>query len=134
MGKILVINQCGGGVDPLRQSLTHEGHDINVVNSPQEASRLMSTEPFELALIRCHAVAATLAYVLELKQQDPGMTIILMVTSSMVQMPYEAIQAGADGLVFRPFRVDRIRRAVVEGLKMHELKAMYEEVPVAGGA
>jgi len=42
MGKTLLINQCGDGVDPLGQSLIDEGHDVGVANTLQAAHRLMT--------------------------------------------------------------------------------------------
>lgn len=128
MARILLMTQSKYSIDPVYRLLIHEGHDVGAVKNPEEAHVLMSERRFDVALIRCQSVSAARGYLGELKDRDPYMTIIVMPMSSAPRRPYEALEAGADGFVFRPFRTDKIRQAVAEGLKMCEFKARSEDM------
>lgn len=122
------MTQSRNSIDPVYRLLVHEGHDVGAVRNPEEAHVLMNERRFDVAFIRCQSVSSARGYLGELKDRDPYMTIIMMPMSSATRRSYEALEASADGFMFRPFRADKIRQAITEGLKMCEFKARSEDM------
>jgi two-component system, NtrC family, response regulator AtoC len=128
MGRtILIVDDEPFNLDLLEQELTHLGHAIERAGSGAEAlERLEKSDP-ALVLLDYQMPGMNGVEVLRaIRQNDNDLPVVMITAHGSIERAVEAIKAGADDFVTKPFDPDHLALVVKKCLARAELKSDVE--------
>jgi DNA-binding NtrC family response regulator len=115
--KILVVDDEASIRFSLQETLTRDGHQVIAVESGQAALALATTQSFDLALIDLKlGDMAGIDLLAALRQQMPGIIVIMLTGYASVETAAEALRRGAHDYLFKPCKTADLRNSIRRGL------------------
>lgn len=120
--RILVLDDESSILELLGQHLTEEGYDCSLHTSAVEALEALKSSHFDLLVTdlkmpELHGIEV----VLQAKQQDEELAVIVVTALLEVTNAIEAMRAGADDYLLKPFNLSEISLAVEKSLERRNL-------------
>lgn len=120
--RILVLDDESSILELLGQHLTEEGYDCSLYTSAIEALEVLRANEFDLLVTdlkmpEIHGIDV----VLQAKEQDPELAVIVVTALLEVTNAIEAMRAGADDYLLKPFNLSEISLAVEKSLERRRL-------------
>ncbi|MBI5094748.1 MAG: diguanylate cyclase [Candidatus Hydrogenedentes bacterium] len=126
--RILVLDDEAIILDVLCQHLTAEGYQCQGTLSPEEAIRICSSEDIALLLTDLRMPEMNgIQVVRRLREIGSGVNIIVVSALIEVKNAIEAMRAGADDYVLKPFNLSEISFAVARVLEKRNLVRQNRE-------
>lgn len=115
--KVLVIDDKKIIGDLFDFTLGYSGHEIKVINDPNEALEAVKKEPFDIAFIDIVMPGKDGVSVLEqIKKIVPNLPVVMMSGYSVDDKRTRAQELGAVACLKKPFEMDDVRQAVKAAL------------------
>lgn len=115
--KILVVDDKKVIGDFFDFTLGYFGHDITVINDPNEAADVARHKDFDIAFLDIMMPHKDGVEVLrEIKSIVPTLPVVMMSGYSLQERRDEAKELGAVDCLKKPFELDDVRRVVKEAL------------------
>jgi DNA-binding NtrC family response regulator len=103
-GSILVIDDEAGIRESLEVLLSLEGYSIKTANDGEQGLRMLEMETFELVLLDLALPGQSgLDLLPQIKERQPETPVIMITAYGTVENVVEAIRAGADNFVQKPW-------------------------------
>jgi DNA-binding NtrC family response regulator len=121
---ILVIEDKSAMQQMLSATLTSEGYDVEVASDGQEGINRAREKRYDLVLTDLKLPGADGLQVLsEVKENDPGASVIVMTAYATVENAVQAIKLGAFDFLTKPFDTDRLSILIKRALENRRLVA-----------
>jgi diguanylate cyclase (GGDEF)-like protein/PAS domain S-box-containing protein len=116
--RILILDDESTILDILVQLLSPLGFDCQAMQSPVTALERLKTEPFSILItdIKMPEMSG-IDVVRQAKEIDPDLAIVVITALVEVSAAIQAIRAGADDYVLKPFNLNEITAAVSKALE-----------------
>ena len=136
-GRILVAEDDPRARESLAALLAEEGYQVDAVSGGNEASRLLSEETFDAALLDVRMPGKDgLAVLRELRARERPPAVLVMTAYGNSSVAIEAMKLGAYDYITKPLHFDelliQIERAVANRRQSIELEAYRGDGPRAG--
>ncbi|HUS73630.1 MAG TPA: sigma-54 dependent transcriptional regulator [Sedimentisphaerales bacterium] len=119
---ILIIDDEETMRDSCRQTLSRDGHGIEVAESGSKGLSLLEAESFDLVILDLKMPGLSGMEVLKkIKQNDPEAMVIVITGYATVESAVEAMKRGAYDFIPKPFTPDSLRVIVKRALDRREL-------------
>lgn len=120
--RILILDDEPSILDTLKAFLNGEGHDCLTTTSPAEALKQLKKERFSLLLtdLRMPEISG-LDVVSKARKIDSDVAVVVVTVVTEVINAVEAMRAGADDYVLKPFTLTEISLAVQKALEKRRL-------------
>ena len=115
---ILVVESNGSQRYALCRSLRRLGHHTHEAHSTSAALQFQKSTPVDLILVDLDLPRAdgVLRLLDALRERDPELVVILMITRSSLETALAALRGGAFDYLSKPIHSDTLRDAVARGL------------------
>ena len=114
---ILVVESNGSQRYALCRSLRRLGHHTHEAHSTSAALQFQKSTPVDLILVDLDLRRADGLRLLDaLRERDPELVVILMITRSSLETALAALRGGAFDYLSKPIHSDTLRDAVARGL------------------
>lgn len=111
--KILVVDDKKIIQDFFDFTLGFYGHQITVVQDPNEVNNLIKEKTFDIVFVDMIMPQKNGLEVLKsIKSIAPGLPVVMMSGYSIQEQKDEAVRLGAKACLKKPFEVDDIRRVI----------------------
>jgi DNA-binding NtrC family response regulator len=121
---ILVIEDKSAMQQMLSATLTSEGYDVEVASDGQEGINRAREKRYDLVLTDLKLPGADGLQVLsEVRENDPGASVIVMTAYATVENAVQAIKLGAFDFLTKPFDTDRLSILIKRALENRRLVA-----------
>ena len=107
---VLVLEGGAALADVLSQGLPRPSYELVTVQDAEEAREAVYDRSFDVAFLELDRSSAEL--VRELRQIDPELPVVLVVTGADGKLLEQALEAGAVTVVRMPASADDVRRAM----------------------
>ena len=108
-GSILVIDDEAGIRESLEVLLSLEGYSIKTANDGEQGLRMLEMETFELVLLDLALPGQSgLDLLPQIKERQPETPVIMITAYGTVENVVEAIRAGADNFVQKPWDNEKL--------------------------
>lgn len=136
--KLLIVDDDLGVSALCNRVLSGAGFDVEVVNRPHDALRLLREKSYNLLLLDIRLPEIDGFELLRLaRERDPDLAIVIITGHGTIDTVVEALQHGAEGLVLKPFEsgaelVQAVRTALVksrqgrEAARSRALRPLFE--------
>ncbi len=113
--RILVVDDDPDFAEGLEVLLGLEGHDVRVAHSGEEAREIFRDQDFDLTLmdVRLPGMNGVESF-LELQKIRPEAKFVMMTAYSVEALLSRAIEAGALGVLRKPFDADELLKALCD--------------------
>lgn len=126
MAAILIVEDEANIRDVLTTTLQAQGHHISCAECVAEAKTMLDHSAYELLLTDLKLPDGSgLTLLQEVKSFNPDQAIIMMTAYGSIENAVEAIKAGADDYIVKPFRLEEIEHRVERILKSRQLQDHY---------
>ncbi len=123
MATLLLIEDEFNILDVLRRILASHGHTVLTSMNLEQARDQVMKNLLDLVITDQRLPDGSgLDLLREIKEQYPEMPIMMMTAYGSIENAVEAIKAGADDYVVKPFRVEEIEHKVTRLLKSKQLQ------------
>ncbi len=124
MPSILVVEDKSAMQQMLSATLTGEGYDVDVASDGIEGISRAKEKRYDLVLTDLKLPGADGLKVLsEVKESDPGASVIVMTAYGTVENAVQAIKLGAFDFLTKPFDIDRLAILIKRALENRRLLA-----------
>lgn len=121
-GRILILDDEPSILEILGQYLEEESYDCTPMTSPLEALTRLRNEPFDLLLTDLRMPDMNgIEVVQRAKSHDPDLAVIVVTAHMEVTNAVEALRAGADDYLLKPFNLGEITVSVEKALERRRL-------------
>jgi DNA-binding NtrC family response regulator len=125
--RILIVDDEPLNLDLLDQELADLGHRTNRANSGAEALLKLGTVNPELVLLDYQMPGMNGIEVLrEIRKRDKDLPVVIITAYGTIERAVEAIKAGADDFITKPFDPDHLALVVNKALERAQLKSEVE--------
>ena len=127
-GTILIVDDEEAVVHVLSEFLTAKDHNCITASSGEEALELVAKQEFDLLLtdLRMKQMDG-IDLVQQCRSLQSVMSIIVVSAVHDTDVAVQAVRAGADDYVLKPFNLKEIDAAVNKGLEKHETRMRAED-------
>ena len=117
-GHILIVEDEPGIQLALSGLLRRDGHTVTTARSGAEAFERLESDPLDLVLtdLFLEDGVSGLDVLRHAKEHRPHLAVIMITAYGSVHVARDAMAAGAEGYVPKPFNNDEIREAVRRAL------------------
>ncbi len=124
MGRILVVEDEHAIRIALKGLLRREGHEVDLAASGEEATRMLHDQPYDLVLtdLALGRGLSGMDVLKTAKEIRPETAVIMITAHGNEKIAVEAMKAGADDYVPKPFDNDELRVVVARALDRHALE------------
>lgn len=124
MVSILVAEDKSAMQEMLSATLSAEGYDVDIAASGNDAISRAKNKRYDLVLTDLKLPGADGIKVLsEVKEIDPGTSVIVMTAYGTVETAVEAMKVGAFDFITKPFDTDRLSLLIKRALENRRLVA-----------
>ena len=124
MPSILVVEDKSAMQQMLSATLTSEGYEVDVASNGLEGISRARDKRYDLVLTDLKLPGADGLQVLsEVKENDPGASVIVMTAYATVENAVQAIKLGAFDFLTKPFDTDRLSILIKRALENRRLMA-----------
>jgi two-component system, NtrC family, response regulator AtoC len=125
--RILIVDDEPLNLDLLDQELADLGHGTDRANSGAEALLKLETVNPELVLLDYQMPGMNGIEVLrEIRKRDKNLPVVIITAYGTIERAVEAIKAGADDFITKPFDPDHLALVVNKALERAQLKSEVE--------
>lgn len=115
--RILILDDEVRVLEVLGQYLTDKGYECVTTTSPVEALERLRSESFSLALTDLKMPEMDgVEFVKRAKEQDPDLMVVVVTALIEVSKAVDAVRAGADDYILKPFNLTEIVASVSRAL------------------
>jgi DNA-binding NtrC family response regulator len=122
--RLLIVDDEVDMLEGLKRLLSYELPDVEIltVSRGRQAHRLARREPVDLVLLDVRMPEMDGLQLLEaLRQEDPGLTVIMMTAFGSIEVAVEAMRHGAYDFITKPFDSEALVRTITKGLERSRL-------------
>jgi CheY-like chemotaxis protein len=113
--RVLVVDDKKVIQDFFDFTLGFYGHQITVVQNPNEVAKLVQEKPFDIAFVDMIMPDKDGIEVLKIiKNLAPNLPVVMMSGYSIQEKKDEALRLGAKGALKKPFELEDIRKMILE--------------------
>ena len=124
---ILIVDDEPFNLDLLEQELTDLGYAVERASNGVEALQLVERTSPDLVLLDYQMPGMNGIEVLRvIRQEDNDLPVVIITAHGSIERAVEAIKAGADDFVTKPFDPDHLALVIRKGLARAELKSDVE--------
>ena len=121
--RVLIVEDDGVFLRPLRRALELEGFEVLTSGSGEEALDLLKREDVDLALTDQRLPGMDgVAFVRQLKVEHPQVGVVVMTAYGTIGAAVEATRLGAEDYLVKPFEPDEILLVVRRALEFRDLR------------
>ena len=136
--RILIVDDEASVLAVLSHHLTNEGHECTTTTSPLKALQLLKHDNFALLITDLVMPEMSgLDLVREAKKVAPETSVIIITVVLEVNKAIEAVRAGADDYVLKPFNLGEISTSVSKVIEKRKgfsaIKALRNESRPSSG-
>jgi len=140
--KILIIDDDHDVLLTARMFLEQLELNVTVLSDPGKILQLISKEAFDVILLDMNFQRGRteglegLSWLQKIKEQNPGVIVILMTAFGDVDLAVKGIKAGAFDFILKPWQNAKLHASILSALSMKETqqeKEKYEQVARALG-
>lgn len=115
---ILLLDDEPGILDVMRKHLADQGYVCTAETSPLHAVEMLRRQPFALLITDLRMPELNgMEVVRQAKQIDPDMAIVVVTAIQEVTNAIDAMRAGADDYIVKPFNLSEVGTAASRALK-----------------
>ena len=127
---VLLIDDSPDTLEMLHRSLEHMGYSVYSCESAAEAINLMKNEHFDLVITDYHMPFVGGIDVIRHVRENYKNTEVMMITGyASVEGAVEAIKAGAEEYLSKPFTDEELEQAISRAMKKLSIRALKSELP-----
>ncbi|HHQ47486.1 MAG TPA: sigma-54-dependent Fis family transcriptional regulator [Acidobacteria bacterium] len=127
--RVLVVDDEETLQTTLRDTLEDEGYEVEVAGSVAEARRLIERNLPHMALCDLRLPDGNGMEVLDiLKRKEPRLPVLILTAFGSVEGAVEAMKAGADEYLTKPFEEAQLLAVVARHLEVRRLRRRVEEL------
>jgi DNA-binding NtrC family response regulator len=136
-GKLLIVDDDAAILHALRLLLKNYFDKIDVCDKPDEISRLLGEENYDLVLLDMNfskgsdTGAEGLFWLKKIRQQSPDIAVVLITAYGNVNLAIQAIKEGAADFVLKPWVNEKLLATLSTVMNLHraqkEISTMREE-------
>jgi DNA-binding NtrC family response regulator len=124
---ILLVDDEPFNLDLLEQELTELGYSIELASNGAQALKLVEKARPDLVLLDYQMPGMNGIEVLRaIRQTDNDLPVVIITAHGSIERAVEAIKAGADDFITKPFDPDHLTLVVKKGLARAQLKSDLE--------
>ena len=111
--KILVVDDQRGIRLTLSAIMEGQGYDVTQVEDGYQAIEAVTNTAFDLVFldIKMPGINGVQSY-REIKKLSPGSAVVMMTGFSVEDLVREALEEGANSVIYKPFQVEKVLRLV----------------------
>jgi DNA-binding NtrC family response regulator len=121
--RLLVLDDDGGVVDFLCESLTERGFEVTGLTSPREALLRIKTEAFDLVItdVEMPEMRGTelLAAILA---EKPSQLVLLITAFGSIDLAVSTVQSGACDFIAKPFKIENLEAAIERAFHNRQIR------------
>jgi DNA-binding NtrC family response regulator len=121
--RLLVLDDDGGVVDFLCESLTERGFEVTGLTSPREALLRIKTEAFDLVItdVEMPEMRGTelLAAILA---EKPSQLVLLITAFGSIDLAVSTVQSGACDFIAKPFKIEALGAAIERAFHNRQIR------------
>lgn len=127
MLNILVIDDSSSICQALQTLFSLQGYQVCCATTPEQAWQVLGEQPIDLILQDMNFSVGEMqgdqgkALFYQLRQQYPGLPIVLMTAWTQLDMVVELVKAGATDYIAKPWDDQRLLLTVANALKLKQL-------------
>ena len=127
---ILLADDASVMLEPLRRLLEAEGHDVSTVGTRDAALEALRAGSFQLLItdLKMGGAADGLELLQAVRSERLPMGVVLLTAYGDTRIAVEAMKAGADDFVSKPYEPDLIRKVVARILERRRLTDELEQL------
>jgi putative two-component system response regulator len=124
--KILVVDDDPTVNDLVTMVLTDAGYKVSSVEDPEEALGMFQEDEFNLVLTDIVMPKMDGLHLLSrIHSLRPEVPVVLMTAYPDIDVAVDALRAGAQDLIIKPFRTEYLLHTVKKALNYYELEALH---------
>jgi PAS domain S-box-containing protein len=127
MARILIIDEIKEERDAISEFLKKEGYEVVISESGKEALRFFEKDKFDLVLIDMYISENGLQVLKEIRNRDPSLCVLIIITTSLLDKAVIALRLGAYDFVERPIKNEDLLCAVKRCLEKMVLEKKLNE-------
>jgi DNA-binding NtrC family response regulator len=124
---ILIVDDEPLNLDLLEQELSDLGYAVDRADDGRAALAQLAAKPADLVLLDYQMPGMNGIEVLgEIKNHEPGLPVIIITAYGTIERAVEAIKAGADDFITKPFDPEHLAVVVEKALEKSRLRSEVE--------
>ncbi len=124
---ILIVDDEPLNLDLLEQELSDLGYPVDKADGGRAALAQLAAKPADLVLLDYQMPGLNGIEVLgEIKKREPGLPVIIITAYGTIERAVEAIKAGADDFITKPFDPEHLAVVVNKALEKARLRSEVE--------
>ncbi len=128
-GKLLIVDDEKVALKNLEHVLKKEGYEVTATQSGANALALLDKQAFDVVLTDLRMEKVDGMQVLKkCRETWPDSEVIMITGFATLESAVEAMKQGAFYYIAKPFRLDEVRKVVVEALEKIHLKRENQEL------
>jgi len=138
MSTILVVDDKAGGRKAVRDQLSRAGHKVIEAEDEDAAIERLRSSSVDLVLtdVRMKKPDGGMEVLRVAREEYPDLPVILMTAYGVIRQAVQAMQAGAEDYIERPFNIEELRikigKALQKGYLVQENRFLREELGLGG--
>ena len=128
-GKILVIDDEKTIRWSLGEALKNQGYEVDEAENGTEGIKRFMEDPADLVVLDLKLPDKSGIEVLKmLREEDPGLPVIMMTAYGEVETAVEAIKSGAYDFLLKPFQLEKMKISIKNALESSRLKSELDGI------
>ncbi|HMA80162.1 MAG TPA: response regulator, partial [Candidatus Binatia bacterium] len=124
---ILIVDDEPLNLDLLEQELSDLGYAVDKADGGRSALAQLAVKTADLVLLDYQMPGMNGIEVLgEIKKNEPGLPVIIITAYGTIERAVEAIKAGADDFITKPFDPEHLAVVVAKALEKARLRSEVE--------
>jgi len=121
--KILLLDDEEIFVRPLARTILAEGYLVDTAATAEEARRKLRADEFDLLVTDVRLPGTDgIAFTREIRAEHPDMPVIVMTAYGSIRTAVEAMKAGAEDYILKPFEPEEILLLIQRALEIQALR------------
>jgi len=111
--KILIVDDDATIADELKELLVDDGHDVDIVNSGEDALKIYTDQKFDIVFLDIKLPGIDGVQVLKEIKSRPQSPYIIMITGfATLETAIESLKSGAFDYISKPFDIEQIHGSI----------------------
>lgn len=121
--KILLVDDEEIFLRPLARTILSEGYLVDTASTAAEARQKLRADEFDLLITDVRMAGMDgISFTREVKGEHPDMPVIVMTAYGSIRTAVEAMKAGAEDYILKPFEPDEILLLIGRALEIQALR------------
>jgi two-component system response regulator PilR (NtrC family) len=127
--RLLIVDDEQSMREWLTIALSQDGYEVDSAASGEEALKILSRTPVDLALVDLRMPGLDgLETLRRIKRADEGVSVVIMTAYATAETAVQALKEGAYDYIIKPFKVDELKDCVQKALELRGLRRENERL------